>query len=365
MNIQTLLRLTAERRASDLHLAAGAPAALRVDGRLILIDEAVVDHHRMEQMLNDLHLTEAQRMRFAEEKDLDFSIDLDDDHRFRVNLFRHRGGIGAVFRRIPTKIVDLDDLGMPPALKDLCRKDRGLILVTGPTGSGKSTTLAAMVDVMNQTRHDHIITIEDPVEFVHRSKGCRVTQREVGAHATSFAAALRAALREDPDIILVGEMRDLETISGALTAAETGHLVLATLHTNSAAQTVNRIIDAFPTDQQAQIRVQLSETLLGVLAQTLIPLAGGSGRVAAVEFLMATPAVRNLIREGKTFQIPSIIQTGARDGMVTLEQSLRRLGETGQISGDEARKRGAERVAAPVGGDTDLRPTGFGLPGTR
>ena len=339
-----LLRLTKERQASDLHLTVGVPPTMRIHGRLVKVDAPPLTRAAIDQMLTDL-LTDTQRARFAEEKELDFSIDVDGVGRFRVNVFQQVRGEAAVYRLIPSKIRSLDDLGMPAGLKDLCLRDRGLILITGPTGSGKTTTLAAMVDLMNQKRRDHIITIEDPIEFVHEPRGCLINQREVGPHTHSFAAALRSALREDPDIILVGEMRDLETISSALTAAETGHLVLATLHTNSASQTVNRIIDVFPPHQQDQVRVQVSEVILGVASQTLIPRADGQGRVAAVEMLVATAAVRNLIREGKTFQIPSLIQTGSREGMQSMDQSLKLLMRAGLITLDEAAKRATDRQA--------------------
>jgi twitching motility protein PilT len=256
-----------------------------------------------------------------------------------------RLGEGMIMRLIPSKIRTLDDLEMPPVLKDMAMKDRGLVLVTGPTGSGKTTTLAAMVEHMNENRHDHVITIEDPIEFVHAPRNCNINQREVGAHTQTFSAALRSALREDPDVILVGEMRDLETIAQAITAAETGHLVLSTLHTNSAAQTISRIVDVFPPHQQEQIRVQLAEALLGVAAQTLIPTLDGRGRVAAVEIMVATAAVRNMIRENKIHQLPSAIQTGARDGMQSLDQHLKTLVKMRRISQDEAVKRAVEREA--------------------
>jgi twitching motility protein PilT len=335
MDITELLILTKERGASDLHLTVGTPPTLRIDGKLTRLDFPVLGPETLHEMLYDV-LTDEHKARFEETHDLDLSLELTDVGRFRVNVFVQRLGDAAVFRLIPTAIKTLDALGMPPVLKTLAMKDRGLVLVTGPTGSGKSTTLAAMVDLINTERTDHVITIEDPIEFVHQHKSCLINQREVGPHTHSFAAALRSALREDPDVILVGEMRDLETIQMALTAAETGHLVLATLHTNSAAQTINRIIDVFPPHQQDQIRVQLSEALLGVLAQTLILRADGKGRVAAVEVLVATPAIRNLIREGKTFQIPSMIETGTREGMMSLDQCLRDLIRRGLITPEDA-----------------------------
>ncbi|MDR7486054.1 MAG: type IV pilus twitching motility protein PilT [Armatimonadota bacterium] len=344
-DITDLLVLTKERGASDLHLATGAPPTLRANGRLVRLDGAqALTREEMHRLLYDI-LTDEQKALFEATHDLDFSLELAGVGRFRVNAFLQRLGEGMVLRLIPEQIRTLDDLGMPPVLKDLAMKDRGLVLVTGPTGSGKTTTLAAMVDHMNEQRHDHIITIEDPIEFVHRPKHCNINQREVGPHTRSFAAALRSALREDPDVILVGEMRDLETIAQALTAAETGHLVLSTLHTNNAPQTISRIVDVFPPHQQEQIRVQLADALLGVVAQTLVPTADATGRVAALEIMVATPAVRNMIRENKVHQLPSAIQTGARDGMQSLDQHLKTLVKLRRISPEDAVKRAVEREA--------------------
>ena len=345
MDITDLLILTKERGASDLHLAAGAAPTLRMNGKLVRLDGAEpLTREGLHILLYDI-LTDEQKARFEAAHDLDFSLELANVGRFRINAFMQRLGEGIVLRLIPSKIKTLDDLGMPPVLKDLAMKDRGLVLVTGPTGSGKSTTLAAMVDHMNQQRADHIITIEDPIEFVHQPKKCNINQREVGPHTQSFGAALRSALREDPDVILVGEMRDLETISQAITAAETGHLVLSTLHTNSAAQTISRVVDVFPPHQQEQIRVQLADALLGVVAQTLIPTLDGKDRVAAVEVMVATPAIRNMVRENKIHQLPSAIQTGARDGMQSLDQHLKTLVKLRRTSQEEALKRAAEREA--------------------
>ena len=344
MDITELLILTRERDASDLHLTVGTPPSLRIHGKLVRLDYPPLTATSLHEMLYDV-LTDEHKARFEDTHDLDLSLELQNVGRFRVNVFVQRLGEAAVFRLIPTVIKSLDQLGMPPVLRTLAMKDRGLVLVTGPTGSGKSTTLAAMIDVINTERTDHIITIEDPIEFVHQHKGCIVNQREVGPHTNSFSAALRSALREDPDIILVGEMRDLETIAMALTAAETGHLVLATLHTNSAAQTINHVIDVFPPHQQEQIRVQLSEALIGVLAQTLIPRVDARGRVAAIEMMIATPAIRNLIREGKTFQIPSMIETGMKEGMTSLDQCLRDLLRRGLISPEDAFLRAVDRDA--------------------
>ncbi len=336
MDITELLVLAKDKGASDLHLTVGVPPKLRVHGELVDVPGwPSLSREDVHTMIYDI-LTDAQKARFEEHLDLDFSVELAGLGRFRVNVFSQRLGEGAVFRLIPPRIKSVRELGLPPVLEDLALRDRGLIVVTGPTGSGKSTTLAAMVDLINQRRTGHIITLEDPIEFVHTHKRSIVNQREVGVHARSFAAGLRAALREDPDVILLGEMRDLETIALALTAAETGHLVLSTLHTGGAAQTVNRIIDVFPSHQQEQVRVQLAESLVGVVAQLLLPTADGAGRVPAVEVMVATPAIRNLIRESKVHQILSAIQTGAKDGMQSLDQSLRHLLKTGRITAEVA-----------------------------
>jgi twitching motility protein PilT len=344
VEITELLTLTKDRGASDLHLAAGAPPTLRFNGKLVRLEAQPLSREDVHLMLYDV-LTDEQKARFEASHDLDFSLELTGVGRFRVNAFMQRLGEGMIMRLIPSKIQTLDDLEMPQVLKDMAMKDRGLVLVTGPTGSGKSTTLAAMVDHMNENRHDHVITIEDPIEFVHTPKNCNINQREVGPHTQTFSTALRSALREDPDIILVGEMRDLETIAQAITAAETGHLVLSTLHTNSAAQTISRVVDVFPPHQQEQVRVQLAEALLGVIAQTLIPTLDGRGRVAAIEVMVATAAVRNMVRENKIHQLPSAIQTGARDGMQSLDQHLKTLVKMRRISQDEAVKRAVEREA--------------------
>lgn len=336
MDVTDLLILAKERGASDLHLSVGIPPKLRVNGELVDAPGwPPLSREDVHAMVYDI-LTDAHKARFEEHLDLDFSVELENLGRYRVNVFHQRLGEGAVFRVIPSRIRSIRELGLPVVLEDLALRDRGLIVVTGPTGSGKSTTLAAMVDLINERRTAHIITLEDPIEFVHPHRRSVVNQREVGVHAKSFAAALRAALREDPDVILVGEMRDLETISLALTAAETGHLVLSTLHTSGAASTVNRIIDVFPSHQQEQVRVQLAESLVGVVAQLLLPTADGSGRVPAVEVMVATPAIRNLIRENKVHQIPSAIQTGLKDGMQSLDQSLRHLLKTGRITAEVA-----------------------------
>ena len=344
MDITDLLILTKERKASDLHLCAGAPPTLRINGRLVRLDGVPLTREEVHTMLYDI-LADEQKARFEATHDLDFALELVNVGRFRVNAFVQRRGEGLILRLIPATIHSLDDLGMPPVLQDLAMRDRGLVLVTGPTGSGKSTTLAAMVDHMNEHREDHVVTIEDPIEFVHEPKKCSINQREVGPHTQSFSAALRSALREDPDVILVGEMRDLETISQALTAAETGHLVLSTLHTNNAPQTISRIVDVFPPHQQDQIRTQLADALLGVVAQTLVPSLDGKSRVAAIEIMVATPAVRNMIRENKVHQLLSAIQTGARDGMQSLDQHLKTLIKQRRIDPEEALKRVVEKNA--------------------
>ena len=327
--MQDLLREAADKGASDLHLSAGEPPLLRVHGDLVRIEHPAVTPEQVTELVNSI-MSDAQRATFEAEHEVDFACELEGKGRFRVNVFVHSRGPGAVLRTIPTQIPALDTLHMPPVLKELCTRERGLVLVTGPTGSGKSTTLAAMVDVINQTWDAHILTIEDPIEFVHPPKRCLVNQREVGPHTNSFSNALRSALREDPDVILIGEMRDLETISLALTAAETGHLVFGTLHTSSAPKTIDRIIDVFPAGQQGQIRTMLSESLEAVVAQTLLKKKGG-GRVAACEVLIGTPAVRNLIREGKLHQIMSMMQTGQRLGMQTLDMGLADLVKRGLI----------------------------------
>ena len=361
MDITDLLVQTKRLNASDLHLTAGARPTLRINGKLTRLDMPELGREEIHALIYDI-LTDEQKAKFEATHDLDFSLELSGVGRFRINAFLHRLGEGAVLRLIPEGVQSLDDLGMPPVLKDLAMQDRGLVLITGPTGSGKSTTLAAMIDHMNERREDHIITVEDPIEFVHAHKRCNINQREVGPHTMSFAAALRSALREDPDVILVGEMRDLETIALALTAAETGHLVLSTLHTNNAPQTINRVVDVFPPHQQEQIRVQLAESLLGVVAETLVPALNGGGRVAAMEIMVSTAAIRNIIRENKIHQLPSAIQTGARDGMQSFDQSLKVLVKNKKISPDEALKVAVEKQSFAedaAGGRpefADLRP---------
>ncbi|MBA2347721.1 MAG: type IV pilus twitching motility protein PilT [Solirubrobacterales bacterium] len=320
-----LLMDVLERRASDLHITAGSHPMVRVRGRLVAMDDyPVLDATDTREVVYSI-LTNDQRQRLETDNQLDFAYAIPGHARFRVNAYFQRSALSAAFRLIPATIVPVDDLGLPPIVHELCVKPRGLVLVTGPTGSGKSTSLAAMIDEINSSREEHILTIEDPIEFLHGHKKCMVNQRELGSDATSFAAALKAALRQDPDVILVGEMRDLETISTALTAAETGHLVFGTLHTQSAPSTVDRIIDVFPSHQQSQIRVQLSIALQGVITQTLVPTADGAGRTVVCETMIPTPAVRNLIREGKTHQILSAMQTGSASGMQTMDSALAAL----------------------------------------
>ncbi len=321
-----------DRRASDLHITAGAAPMVRVRGRLTALDEyPVLDATDTREIIYSI-LNNDQRQRLETQWQIDFAYAIPGRARFRVNAYFQRSALAAAFRLIPAQITPIDDLGLPPITHDFCVKPRGLVLVTGPTGSGKSTSLAAMIDEINGTREEHILTIEDPIEFLHGHKKCMVNQRELGSDASSFSEALKAALREDPDVILVGEMRDLETISTALTAAETGHLVFATLHTQSAPSTIDRVIDVFPPHQQQQIRVQLSIALQGVMTQTLIQTADGAGRVVACETLVPTAAVRNLIREGKTHQIVSAMQTGGSAGMQTMDAALATLVRAGKIS---------------------------------
>jgi twitching motility protein PilT len=337
IDISKLLTFAVQQGASDCHISAGEPPMVRLHGDLKKLDYPALSQDETHALIYDM-MSDVQRKNFEEHRECDFSFDLGDIARFRVNVFVQGRGLGAVFRTIPTEILPLEKLGMPPILRQICDREKGLVLVTGPTGSGKSTTLAAMIDYLNNTYEGHILTIEDPVEFVHKSKKCLVNQRELGVHTLSFANALRAALREDPDIVLVGEMRDLETIQLALTAAETGHLVFATLHTSSAPKTVDRIIDAFPPNQQAQVRAQLSETLEAVLTQTLLKKKAG-GRVAAVEIMMGTTAVRNLIREAKLHQIPGVMQASQKDGMQTMDMALLELANRGIVTKAEAQSR--------------------------
>ncbi len=337
MDITELLAFSVKNKASDLHLSAGLPPMIRVDGDVRRINLPPLDHKTVHSLVYDI-MNDKQRKDYEEFLETDFSFELPGVARFRVNAFNHNRGAGAVFRTIPSQVLTLEELGAPAVFKEIAMKPRGLVLVTGPTGSGKSTTLAAMIDYINENKYDHILTIEDPIEFVHESKKCLVNQREVHRDTLGFNEALRSALREDPDIILVGEMRDLETIRLALTAAETGHLVFGTLHTTSAAKTIDRIIDVFPAAEKDMVRSMLSESLQAVIAQTLLKKNGG-GRVAAHEIMIGTPAIRNLIREDKVAQMYSAIQTGIGVGMQTLDQCLKDLVQRGVISRQAAREK--------------------------
>ncbi len=336
MDITQLLAFGVKHQASDLHLSAGLPPMIRVHGDVRRINVEPLPHKQVHAMVYDI-MNDSQRKHYEDTLECDFSFEVQGLARFRVNAFNHGRGAGAVFRTIPSKILTLGQLGTPPVFAELAMKPRGLVLVTGPTGSGKSTTLAAMVDHLNDNSYGHILTIEDPVEFVHESKKCLVNQREVGAQTLSFSNALRSALREDPDAILVGEMRDLETIRLALTAAETGHLVFGTLHTSSAAKTVDRVVDVFPAAEKDMVRAMLSESLIAVIAQTLCKVKDGSGRAAAFEVMLGTAAIRNLIRENKIAQMYSAIQTGQSMGMQTLDQCLTDLVRRNVVSPSEAR----------------------------
>lgn len=331
-----LLKNMTESGASDLHISTGTPPRLRVDGKLRVMDHPPLTPTDTKALCYSI-LTDAQKHRFEEHNELDLSFGIKGLSRFRANIFMQRGAVAGAFRTIPFQIRTFSELGLPDIVNELVKKPRGLILVTGPTGSGKSTTLAAMIDRINDERHEHIITVEDPIEYLHNHKKCLINQREVNADTLSFKAALKYVLRQDPDVVLIGEMRDLETIEAALTVSETGHLTLATLHTNSAVQTINRIIDVFPAHQQEQIRVQLSFVLEGILSQQLLPRKSGNGRVMSVEILVPNPAIRNLIREDKVHQIYSQMQTGqSRSGMQTMNQSLFDLYTKGLISYEEA-----------------------------
>jgi twitching motility protein PilT len=345
-----------EQRASDVHLTPGFKPAIRVRGRIVPLDDYPVLTPQQTREVVYAILNNDQRKHFENQQQLDFAYAIPGVARFRVNVYFQRGAISAAFRHIPQEIKSVEDLGLPQILTDFCRKPRGFVLVTGPTGSGKTTSLAAMLDLINKEREEHILTIEDPIEFMHSHQKCIVNQREIGADAHDFSSALKSALRQDPDVILVGEMRDLETISTALTAAETGHLVFATLHTQSTAQTVDRIIDVFPAEQQHQVRMQLSVALQGIVTQQLLPTADGAGRVCACEVLIPTPAIRNLIREGKTHQIFSAIQTSGSVGMQTMDAHLAQLVRQGKIT----RQLAEQRAAVP---EELRRLLGDGAPG--
>lgn len=342
-HLDDLLQYAIDHRASDLHLTAHLPPIVRVDGRLVKTPWDLLKAVDIQRLMYDI-LTGEQIQKFEATNELDFSYWMGDEARFRGNIYRQRGSVGAALRAIPANIPTIAELRLPPMLEDLAHLPSGLVLITGPTGSGKSTTLASIIDIVNTDRDCHVITVEDPIEYMHRHKKSMVNQREIGTDTASFATALRAALREDPDVLLIGELRDLETIQTALTMAETGHLVLATLHTRSAAQTIDRIVDVFPAHQQDQIKVQLANGLEAVVGQQLCAKVGG-GRIAACEIMVATSAIRNLIREGKTFQIPSTIETSSRQGMQTMDKALADLYRRGQITLEEAMSRTLDRDA--------------------
>lgn len=352
VHLDDLLAYTIQHRASDLHLTSHLPPMVRIDGKLQRTPWDLLQPNDIQRLLYDI-LNGDQIQRFEATNELDFSYWIGEEARFRGNLYRQRGSIGAALRAIPVKIPTMAELRLPPILEDLACLPSGLVLITGPTGSGKSTTLACLIDIINTERDCHVMTIEDPIEYIHRHRKSMINQRELGTDTLSFGTALRAALREDPDVLLIGEMRDLETIQTALTMAETGHLVFATLHTRSAAQTIDRIVDVFPSNQQTQIRTQLASGLEAVIGQQLCLKVGG-GRIAACEVMMASSAVRNLIREGKSFQIPSVIETSSRTGMQTMDKALAELHRTGQITLDEAMTRTIDRDALKrlIGGGT-------------
>jgi twitching motility protein PilT len=342
VDISDLLAFSVKNKASDLHLSAGLPPMIRVHGDVRKINVPAMDHSEVHDMVYDI-MNDGQRKVYEETLECDFSFEIPNLARFRVNAFNQNRGAGAVFRTIPSKILTLEQLNCPPIFKEIAKNPRGIVLVTGPTGSGKSTTLAAMVDYINENEYGHILTVEDPIEFVHESKKCLINQREVGPHTLSFNNALRSALREDPDVILVGEMRDLETIRLALSAAETGHLVFGTLHTSSAAKTIDRIVDVFPAAEKEMVRSMLSESLRAVISQTLCKTKDEQGRVAAHEIMIGTPAIRNLIRENKIAQMYSSIQTGNNVGMQTLDQNLKELVQRNVISVLEAKGKAANK----------------------
>lgn len=342
MEVSELLAFTVKNNASDLHLSSGEPPMIRIHGDMTRIKMPPIDRRVVQSMVYDI-MSDAQRKAFEEHMELDFSFSLGEIARFRVNVFEQRRGMAAVFRVIPSEVLTLENLKCPDIFKDIAMTPRGICLVTGPTGSGKSTTLAAMIDHRNESERGHILTIEDPIEFVHKSKNSLISQRELGPHTRSFENALRSALREDPDVVLVGELRDLETIRLALTAAETGHMVFGTLHTSSAPKTIDRIIDVFPAAEKEMVRSMLSESIRAVISQTLLKTADGNGRVAAHEIMIGTPAIRNLIRENKIPQMVSVMQTGQRDGMQTLDSNLQMLVKTRKITQQAALEKAANK----------------------
>ena len=341
VDFSEIIRQVSELGASDLHMTVGAPPMVRIRGELKGLDFPILDARDTRDLVYGI-LSNDQRKRLENEWQVDFSYAVPSFGRFRVNAYMQRASVGAAFRSIPTEIKSIEQLGLPSVLHDFTKKPRGFVLVTGPTGSGKSTSLASLINEINESRHEHILTIEDPIEFMHRHKRCIVNQREIGSDAQTFSLGLKAALRQDPDVILVGEMRDLDTISTALSAAETGHLVFATLHTQDTGQTIDRIIDVFPPHQQQQVRVQLSVTLQGIMTQQLLPTADGAGRVVCCEVLALSPAVRNLIREGKTHQIRSVLQTGGAKGMQSMDAALAQLIRAGKITREMGESRSSE-----------------------
>jgi len=346
MDITELLAFSVKNKASDLHLSSGLPPMIRVNGDVRRINLPAMEHKDVHGMVYDI-MNDGQRKHYEDTLECDFSFEIPNLARFRVNAFVQNRGAAAVFRTIPSKVLTLEDLNCPRIFKDISEYPRGIVLVTGPTGSGKSTTLAAMINHVNETMYGHILTVEDPIEFVHQSKKCLINQREIGPHTLSFQNALRSALREDPDVILVGEMRDLETIRLALSGAETGHLVFATLHTSSAAKTIDRIIDVFPAAEKEMVRSMLSESIRAVISQTLLKTKDGQGRIAAHEILIGTPAIRNLIRENKIAQMYSTLQTGQQYGMQTLDHSLLELVKRNLVAASEARSKAANKDVFP------------------